>query len=101
MGYDSPFEGLTVVFEPRRGALPIRLAGASGMMSSNKGEDGIPHRVMFIPVDMATGLYSFQALSSALYARRDEDKGCYIDNSLMRSGIVHEVLNDYPVSRTL
>ena len=50
------------------------------MMSSNKGEDSIPHRVMFIPVDMATGLYSFQALSSTLYARRDEDKGCYIDN---------------------
>ena len=52
------------------------LQALTGMMSSNKGEDSIPHRVMFIPVDMATSLYSFQALSSELYARRDEDKGC-------------------------
>ena len=58
-----------------RPALDPALQALTGMMSSNKGEDGIPHRVMFIPVDMATGLYSFQALSSALYARRDEDKG--------------------------
>ena len=65
-------------FEPRHcGALldPV-LQALTGMMSSNKGEDSIPHRVMFIPVDMAPGLYSFQALSSELYARRDEDKGC-------------------------
>ena len=75
-------------FEPRRcGALmDPALQALTGMMSSNKGENSIPHRVMFISVDMATGLYSFQALSSALYARRDEDKGCYIDNLLMRSG---------------
>ena len=66
-----------------RPALDPALQALTGMMSSNKG----PHRVMFIPVDMATGLYSFQALSSALYARRDEEKGCYIDNSLMRSGL--------------
>ena len=70
-----------------RPALDPALQALTGMMSSNKGEDGTPHRVMFIPIDMATGLYSYQALSSALYARRDEDKGCYIDNSLMRSGL--------------
>lgn len=70
-----------------RPALDPALQALTGMMNSNKGEDGIPHRIMFIPVDMATGLYSFQALSSALYAKRDEEKGCYIDNSLMRSGL--------------
>ena len=70
-----------------RPALDPALQALTGMMNSNRGEDGVPHRVMFIPVDMATGLYSFQALSSALYARRDEEKGCYIDNSLMRSGL--------------
>ena len=69
-----------------RPALDPALQALTGMMSSNKGENSIPHRVMFISVDMATGLYLFQALSSALYARRDEDKGCYIDNLLMRSG---------------
>ncbi len=70
-----------------RPALDPALQALTGMLSSNTGEDGVPHRVMFIPVDMATGLYSFQAVSSALYARRDEEKGCYIDNSLMRSGL--------------
>lgn len=70
-----------------RPALDPALQALTGMMNSNKGEDGVPHRIMFIPVDMATGLYSFQALSSALYARRDEEKGRYIDNSLMRSGL--------------
>jgi crotonobetainyl-CoA:carnitine CoA-transferase CaiB-like acyl-CoA transferase len=70
-----------------RPALDPALQALTGMMNSNKSEDGVPHRIMFIPVDMATGLYSFQALSSALYAKRDEEKGCYIDNSLMRSGL--------------
>jgi len=70
-----------------RPALDPALQALTGMMNSNKGEDGVPHRVMFIPIDMATGLYSYQALSSALYAKRDEEKGCYIDNSLMRSGL--------------
>ncbi|MBC8451737.1 MAG: CoA transferase [Rhodospirillaceae bacterium] len=70
-----------------RPALDPALQALTGMMNSNKGEDDVPHRVMFIPVDMATGLYSFQALSSALYAKRDEEKGCYIDNSLMRCGL--------------
>ncbi|MGB0554815.1 MAG: CaiB/BaiF CoA transferase family protein [Alphaproteobacteria bacterium] len=70
-----------------RPALDPALQALTGMMNSNIGEDGVPHRIMFIPVDMGTGLYSFQALSSALYAKRDEEKGCYIDNSLMRSGL--------------
>ena len=44
------------------------LQALTGMMSSNKGENSIPHRVMFIPGDMATGLYSFQAIVRALCA---------------------------------
>ena len=38
-----------------------------------------------IVVDMSTALYAFQAVSAALYARRDETKGRYIDVSLMQS----------------
>ena len=45
-----------------RPALDPALQALTGMMNSNIGEDGVPHRIMFIPVDMATGLYSFQAL---------------------------------------
>jgi crotonobetainyl-CoA:carnitine CoA-transferase CaiB-like acyl-CoA transferase len=40
--------------------------------------------VPVIPVDMVTALYAFQALSSALYARRDEPRGRYLDASLMQ-----------------
>ncbi len=38
-----------------------------------------------IVVDMSTALYAFQALSAALYARRDETRGRYIDVSLMQA----------------
>ena len=46
----------------------------------------MPHRVPVIVVDMSTALYAFQAVSAALYARRDESRGRYIDVSLMQAG---------------
>jgi crotonobetainyl-CoA:carnitine CoA-transferase CaiB-like acyl-CoA transferase len=52
-------------------------------MMENKGQDGIPHRANPIIVDMSTALYCFQAVSAALYAKRDESKGRFIDASLM------------------
>lgn len=59
------------------------LQAFSGFMMENKGQDGIPHRANPIIVDMSTALYSFQAVSAALYAKRDESKGRFIDASLM------------------
>ena len=59
------------------------LQAFSGFMMENKGQDGIPHRANPIIVDMTTALYSFQAVSAALYAKRDEEKGRFIDASLM------------------
>jgi crotonobetainyl-CoA:carnitine CoA-transferase CaiB-like acyl-CoA transferase len=61
------------------------LQAYTGLMIENRGEDGIPHRVPVIVVDMSTALYAFQALSAALYARRDEARGRYIDVSLMQA----------------
>src|SRR5260370_18241284 len=61
------------------------LQAYTGLMIENRGEDGIPHRVPVIVVDMSTALYAFQALSAALYARRDEARGRYIDVSLMQT----------------
>jgi crotonobetainyl-CoA:carnitine CoA-transferase CaiB-like acyl-CoA transferase len=61
------------------------LQAYTGMMIENRGEDGIPHRVPVIVVDMSTALYGFQALSAALYARRDETRGRYLDVSLMQA----------------
>jgi crotonobetainyl-CoA:carnitine CoA-transferase CaiB-like acyl-CoA transferase len=57
----------------------------SGLMSVNPGNDGAPHRVGFLIVDMVTGLYAYQALASALYARAAEKEGRHIDVSLMQS----------------
>lgn len=67
-----------------RPAMDPVLQAFTGLTAENKGEDGIPHRVPVIPVDMATALYAYQALSSALYARRDETRGRYIDVSLLQ-----------------
>src|SRR5689334_15690280 len=68
-----------------RPAMDPVLQAYTGLMIENRGEDGIPHRVPVIVVDMSTALYAFQAVSAALYARRDETKGRYIDVSLMQS----------------
>ena len=67
-----------------RPAMDPVLQAFAGLTAENKGEDGIPHRVPVIPVDMCTALYAYQALSSALYARRDETRGRYIDVSLLQ-----------------
>jgi len=68
-----------------RPAMDPVLQAYTGLMIENRGEDGIPHRVPVIVVDMSTALYAFQALSAALYARRDETAGRYIDVSLMQA----------------
>ena len=53
-----------------RPAMDPVLQAFSGLMSVNMGEDGIPHRVGVVICDMATALYGFQALSTALYTSR-------------------------------
>ena len=68
-----------------RPAMDPVLQAYTGLMAENRGADGIPHRVPVIVADMSTALYAFQALSAALYARRDETRGRYIDVSLMQA----------------
>src|SRR5471032_875 len=68
-----------------RPAMDPVLQAYTGLMNENRGEDGLPHRVPVIVVDMSTALYAFQALAAALYARRDETRGRYIDVSLMQA----------------
>jgi crotonobetainyl-CoA:carnitine CoA-transferase CaiB-like acyl-CoA transferase len=68
-----------------RPAMDPVLQAYGGLMADNKGEDGVPHRVPIILVDMSTALYAFQAVSAALYARRDEPRGRHIETSLMQS----------------
>ncbi len=67
-----------------RPAMDPVLQAYTGLMSETRGEDGIPHRVPVIVADMSTALYAYQALASALYARRDEAHGRHLDVSLMQ-----------------
>ncbi len=57
----------------------------SGMMSLNPDAQGHPNRIGFLVVDTLTGLYAFQAVSAALYARRAGAPGQHLDISLMQS----------------
>jgi len=60
------------------------LQAFSGMMMATLEKDGEPVRMGPIVVDMATALYGFQALTPALFARQTEEKGRFIDTSLMQ-----------------
>ena len=68
-----------------RPAMDPVLQGYTGLISENVGEDGIPHRVPVIPVDMSCALYAFSAVAPALYARRDTGRGTHIEASLMQA----------------
>ncbi len=75
-----------------RPAMDPVLQAFTGLMADNKGEDGIPHRVPFVVIDMSTALYAFQALSAALYARRDEPRGRRIEVSLLEAASAIQVI---------
>ena len=53
-------------------------------MSLNRGMDGIPHRANVLIADTSTGIYAFQAVAAALFAREREAEGRYLDISLMQ-----------------
>ncbi len=68
----------------------------SGIMSINRDEAGTPFKIGYIPVDTATSMYAFQAVSTSLYARGDE--GRLIDVSLMQSAaamIAPKIIESY------
>jgi len=68
-----------------RPAMDPVLQAYTGMMSENYGQDGIPHRIPFISIDMSTAIYTFSAVSTALHGRRDEPRGRHIEASLMQA----------------
>ena len=59
------------------------LQAFTGFMAENKGPDGVPHRTPTVVVDMATALYSHQAVVAALYAKAKGAPGRRINSSLM------------------
>src|SRR3954451_6169337 len=57
----------------------------SGLVSVNVGNDRIPHRVGTTISDVATGVYAFQAIATALFARASVGTGRWIDVNLAQS----------------
>lgn len=76
-----------------RPAVDTILQAFTGLMSVNKAADGAPHRVGAVVIDMATGLFTFQAVSAALYARVREAKGRHVQASLMQAGAALQTVN--------
>jgi crotonobetainyl-CoA:carnitine CoA-transferase CaiB-like acyl-CoA transferase len=68
-----------------RSAVDTVIQANSGFMSLNRGMDGIPHRANVLIADTSTGIYAFQAVAAALFAREREAEGRYLDISLMQS----------------
>jgi crotonobetainyl-CoA:carnitine CoA-transferase CaiB-like acyl-CoA transferase len=62
----------------------------SGMMVMNRLPDGTPWRQGMIAVDVTTGLYTFQALSTAILRQFRFGEGSYIDSSLMRAAAAYQ-----------
>jgi len=75
-----------------RPAMDPVLQAYTGLIMENKGTDGVPHRVPYIAVDMATALYAFQALAPAIHARQRLDHGRYIETSLMQAAAGMQVV---------
>ncbi len=67
-----------------RPAMDPVLQAYTGLMAENVGQDGIPHRIPIISIDMSTAIFTFTAVAAALHARRDESHGRHIESSLMQ-----------------
>ncbi len=76
-GQDGPYSKLPVTDSV--------IQAFSGLMSINRDENGTPQRIGMIAIDVLTGLYAFQALSTALIKKFRFGEGGYIDCSLMQS----------------
>ena len=57
----------------------------SGWMSINRDAEGTPQRIGMIAIDVLTGLYAFQALSTAVLRKLRFGEGSYVDCSLMQA----------------
>ena len=57
----------------------------SGLVAANLGNDKVPHRVGTTISDNSTGIYAFQAVQAALFARATTGTGRWIDVSLTQS----------------
>lgn len=74
-----------------RPATDAVMQGFSGWMHMNAGPDGVPRRANMVMMDVLTGLYGFQAITTALLERaHGAAQGRHIDCSLMQSAIAFQ-----------
>lgn len=83
-GQKGPMSGLP--------ATDIVLQAFSGFMSLNKDSHGVPQRLDLVAMDIVTGLYAFQAITTSLIERQHTGLGKHIDCSLMQSAIALQTL---------
>lgn len=69
----------------KRPTVDLLIQAYSGMMVMNRTTEGVPHRQGMITVDVLTGLYAFQALSTAIIRQIRFGRGCRLDISLMQA----------------
>ena len=62
----------------------------TGFMSINRDATGTPQRIDYYAIDVITGLYAFQAVSSALYRRAIKGGGRHIRTSLLESALAFQ-----------
>lgn len=75
-----------------RPAMDPVLQAYTGLIAENVGEDGIPHRIPIIAIDMSTGMYAFGAVATALHAREKLPHGRHIEASLMQAAAGLQVI---------
>ncbi|MCH9675973.1 MAG: CoA transferase [Gammaproteobacteria bacterium] len=61
------------------------LQAFAGLMSANRDATGTPQRIGVLVIDVVTGLYAFQAASTALYRRATRGGGRHLSVTLMES----------------
>jgi crotonobetainyl-CoA:carnitine CoA-transferase CaiB-like acyl-CoA transferase len=66
------------------------IQGYSGLMVLNKDSSGTPQRVPMIAIDVTTGLFAANAITSALVRRLRFGEGAFIDCSLLQSAIAFQ-----------
>ncbi len=75
-----------------RPAMDPVLQAFTGLINENIGEDGIPHRIPIVAIDMSTAIYAYSAIATALYARRDAPHGRHIEASLLQAAAGLQVI---------
>jgi len=68
-----------------RPATDMVLQAFSGWMTINRDPSGKPQRVNMVAIDVMSGLYAFQAVSTALYRKAMKGVGTHIELSLMEA----------------